>query len=81
LRLGFGRHRHEGESAGFTREFILHEQHFGDSAGLREHVLQLEFCCRERQVAYVQSISHNGLDFSLQKIARLPRENVAEGTQ
>ncbi len=71
LCIGFGSHGHKGESAGLAREFILHEQHFGHSASLRKHVLQLEFRCRERQVAYVQSISHisNRFGFSLQKAA------------
>jgi len=58
LRVGFRGHCHEGESTGLARKFILHEEHFGYSAGLREHVLQLDLRCRERQVAYVQSISH-----------------------
>ena len=59
LGVRFRGHRHKGKSPGFPREFILHEQHFGHSAGLRKHVLQLELRRRERQVAYVQSISHN----------------------
>jgi hypothetical protein len=58
LRIGFGSHGHKGESAGFAREFILHEQHFGYGASLRKHILQLELGGRERQVAYVQSVSH-----------------------
>jgi hypothetical protein len=68
LRVGFRSHRHEGESAGLAREFILHEQHFGHGASLRKHVLQLEFRRRERQVAYVQSISHNGLDYRFRSL-------------
>jgi len=59
LRLGFRCHRHKGKSAGLAREFVLHQQHLGHSAGLRKHILQLDLRRRERQVAYVQSISHN----------------------
>jgi hypothetical protein len=58
LCIGFGSHGDKGESAGFARELVLHEQHFGHSAGLRKHILQLELRRRERKVAYVQSISH-----------------------
>jgi len=61
LCIAFGSHGHEGKSAGLAREFILHEQHFGNGAGLSKHVLQLDLRRRERQVAYIQSISHNGL--------------------
>jgi hypothetical protein len=32
-------HRHEGKSAGFASEFVLHEGHFLDSASLREEFL------------------------------------------
>jgi len=77
LCIAFGRHGHKSESPGLPREFILHQQHFSHSTSLRKHVLQLELRRRERQVAYVQSISHNGfilLLFLLQKTARLPRE-------
>jgi hypothetical protein len=63
LRIGLGCHGDKGKSAGLAGEFILHEQHFGHRTSLRKHVLQLEFRRRERQVAYVQSISHNGLNF------------------
>ena len=58
LSVGLGSHGHKSESPGLAREFILHEQHFGHSTSLRKHVLQLQFSRRERQVAYVQSISH-----------------------
>jgi hypothetical protein len=67
LRIAIGRHRDECKSAGFPREFILHQQDFCHSASLREQVLQLDLRRRERQVAYVQSISHNGLDFCLRR--------------
>jgi hypothetical protein len=73
LCISLGRHCHKSESAGFAREFVLHQQHFGYCAGLRKHVLQLELRGRERKVAYVQSISHSGLDFSLLRADRLPR--------
>jgi len=68
LRLGFGSHGDKGESPGFARELILHQQHFGHCAGLRKHILQLELRRRERQVAYIQSISHNGLDFRSRRL-------------
>jgi hypothetical protein len=61
LCVGFRGHGHKSKSAGFAGEFILHQQHFGHSTGLREHVLQLQLRGRERQVAYVQSISHISL--------------------
>jgi hypothetical protein len=80
LSVCLGGHGDEGESAGFAREFILHEQDFGDGAGLRKHVLQLEFRCRERQVAYVQSISHNGLDFRSRRLTVSRGKYVAEET-
>jgi hypothetical protein len=79
LRIGVGSHGHEGESAGFAREFILHEEDFCDGTGCRKHILQLEFRCSERQVAYVQSISHNGIGFSLFRMTGLLlRGNLAE---
>jgi hypothetical protein len=80
LRIGLGGHGHEGESAGLAREFILHEEHFRDSAGLRKHILQLELRRRERQVAYVQSISHISLDFRSRRLTVSRWEYVAEGT-
>ena len=78
LRVRIRGHRHERESAGLARELVLHQKHLGYCAGLRKHVLQLQFSRRERKVAYIQSISHNGLDFLLQKVARLSRKYVAE---
>jgi hypothetical protein len=73
LRIGLRSHRHKSEASGFPGEFILHQQHFGNCPGLRKHVLQLELCGRERQVAYVQSISHKRFGFMPQKAAgRLP---------
>jgi hypothetical protein len=80
LRIGLGCHRHKSKSAGFAREFILHEQHLGDCAGLRKHILQLEFRRRERKVAYVQSISHNGLDFLFRGLTVSRGEYGAEVT-
>jgi hypothetical protein len=80
LCIGLRGHRHKGESPGFAREFILHEEHFGDCAGLRKHVLQLELRRRERQVAYVQSISHNGLDFRFRRLTVPCGEYGAEVT-
>jgi hypothetical protein len=79
LRIAFGSHGHESEPTGLAREFVLHEQHFGYSTGLCKHVLQLELRRRERQVTYVQSISHNGLDFGFRSLPS-PQENVAENT-
>jgi hypothetical protein len=62
LSVGLRGHGDKRESTGLAREFILHEQHFSHSTGLREHVLQLELRGSEGQVAYVQSISHISLD-------------------
>jgi hypothetical protein len=80
LRVSFRSHGHKRESAGFAREFILHQQDFANSASLRKHVLQLELRRRERQVAYVQSISHNGLDFRSRRVRVSRGKHGAEET-
>jgi hypothetical protein len=64
LRIRIRRHRHKRKSARLPSELILHQQHLGHSAGLRKHILQLQFSRRERQIAYIQSISHIGSIFS-----------------
>jgi hypothetical protein len=82
LGIGVRSHCDEGESSGFASEFILHQQHFGNCAGLSEHVLQLKLRRCERQVAYVQSISHNGngVDLRLRTEPVSRRRYVAEET-
>jgi len=46
-------HRDKGKSAGLAGEFVLHERHFLDRAGLRKKLLQFVFRRIEGKIAYV----------------------------
>src|SRR5664280_788579 len=55
-RLGFriGTHRHEGESAGTTAEFIHRDEHFGYGTMLRKQITQLALSRTESQITHIQ---------------------------
>jgi hypothetical protein len=55
-RLGFriGTHRHEGESAGTTAEFIHRDEHFGYGTMLRKQITQLALSRAESQITHIQ---------------------------
>ena len=54
--LGFvrTRHRHESESTGFAREFVLHEGRFGHGSNCGEVVLKIHFGGIEGKISYVE---------------------------
>jgi hypothetical protein len=58
LRIGIAAHRHEGESAGLAREFVLHQQHFGHGTGLCEVVLEISLRCVEGEISHVEFVAH-----------------------
>ena len=54
LRFFRTRHRDEGESAGFAREFILHQSGFRDCSRFREKVLEIDLRGVEGKISYVE---------------------------
>lgn len=55
----FGAHGDKGKPAGCAGELVLHQQDFGDGAGLREQVLQIDFKGFEGEISDKQFGGHN----------------------
>jgi hypothetical protein len=60
-RLGFRirTHRHKGESAGTTAEFIHRDEHFGYGTMLREEIAQFALSRAESQITHIQFRTHD----------------------
>ncbi len=53
-----GFHRDESKTAGFTREFVLHEDGFLDLAGSGKQILQIDFGCVEGKISHKEFSTH-----------------------
>lgn len=69
------RHGDECESPGFPGELILHEDNFGDGAGLREEILQIYLQRSEGNIADVEFSGHDYLLVCLDGLSALRISN------